>query len=95
MHEIHYLSLGINLVNLIIIALLLFIYVRNYRHIKSKFNTGLIVFSLLFFAENISSIISEFLSWNSEIFDAIVANFVVINFIELLGLLTLLYITRE
>ncbi len=96
MHEIHYLSLGINAINMVIVSLLFSIYLRNYRHIKSRFNLGLIVFSMLFFAENLSAIVSTILTWSGgEIFEVIAINYTIINIIELLGLLTLLYITRE
>ena len=95
MHNIHYLSLGINAANLIILAVLLSIYARNYRHIKSRFNLGLIAFSLLFFIENATSIVVELLFWTAEVFDLAMYHIVLINVIELLGLLTLLYITRE
>jgi hypothetical protein len=33
--------------NIILLLVLLFIYVRNYRRIKSKFTLGLIIFALL------------------------------------------------
>ena len=95
MHSIHYLSMGIIGVNLIILALLLSIYTRNYRHIKSKFNLGLIAFSSLFFIENVTSIVMELMFWTPEAFDVAMYHITLINVIELLGLLTLLYITRK
>jgi hypothetical protein len=95
MHNIHYLSLGILGINLIILALLLSIYVKNYRHIKSRFNLGLIAFSLLFFIENVTYMAVELMFWTAEAFDIAMYHIVLINIIELLGLLTLLFITRE
>jgi len=95
MHNIHYLSLGITGINLIILALLLSIYTRNYRHIKSRFNLGLIAFSVLFFIENATSMIVELMFWTAEVFDVAMYHIVLINVIELLGLLALLFITRE
>lgn len=95
MHEIHYISLGITAINIIIVSLLLSIYARNYRHIRSRFNLGLIAFSLLFFIENAISMAVELLFWTVKTFDAAMFHIVLINVIELLGLLVLLYITRE
>ncbi len=92
MHEIHYLSLGINAINVIILGLLLYVYTKNYRHIKSKYNMGLVVFSLLFIIENIISIHLGIFSW--PYFETvIITHIVIINMIQLLGLATLLYIT--
>ena len=92
MHEIHYLSLGINTINVIILGLLLYVYTKNYRHIKSKYNMGLVVFSLLFIIENIISIHLGIFSWPYFEMD-IITHIVIINVIQLLGLATLLYIT--
>ena len=93
MHELHFVSLGISVANILILSMLLYIYSKNYRHIKSKFNLGLMVFSLLFLVENLSSIAMETLVWSTETFDMFISGIAFINAIELLGLLTLLYIT--
>ena len=92
MHEIHYLSLGINIVNVIILGLLLSIYMKNYRHIKSKYNLGLLIFSLLFLAENLISVHLGIFSW-PYFEDEIIFHIVLINIIQLSGLATLLHIT--
>ena len=92
MHEIHYLSLGINIVNVIILGLLLNIYMKNYRHIKSKYNLGLLIFSLLFLAENVISVHLGIFSW-PYFEDEIIFHIVLINIIQLFGLATLLHIT--
>ena len=95
MHETHYLSLGISFVNVIILLLLLAVYSKNLRHIRSKYNIGLLVFSLLFLAENIITIHLGIFTW-PVILDAIVmSHIVIINLVELIGLSVLLYITWE
>ena len=92
MHEIHYLSLLINSVNVVILLLLLQIFFRNFCHIKSDYTKGLIVFCLLFLAENLISIHLGIFSW--PYFDEIIIfHIVLVNIIQLLGLLTLLKIT--
>jgi hypothetical protein len=93
MHEIHYVSLGVNLVNVIILALLTRVYVRNYRYIRSDYNLGLLIFSLLFIIENAIAAHLAIFSWPGFEADPIILHMVVINIIQLLGLLALLRIT--
>jgi len=92
MHEIHYLSLGINAINVIILLALLSVYVKNYRHIRSDYNKGLILFASLFLIENLISIHLGIFSWPYFATD-IITHIVIINAIQLFGLLTLLKIT--
>lgn len=92
MHEIHYLSLGVNLINVIILVMLLYVYTKNYRHIKSDYNMGLLVFSSLFLVENLIAVHLAIFSWPYFATD-IIFHIVIINFIQLLGLLALLRIT--
>ncbi len=92
MHEIHYLSLAVNSANVLILFMLLSVYVRNYRHIKSDYNKGLLVFTALFLSENIISIHLGIFDWPYQAID-IITHIVVINVIQLLGLLSLLKIT--
>jgi hypothetical protein len=92
MHEIYYLSLGINAANVIILLLLLSVYWRNYRHMKSGHTTGLMIFSLLFLATNIVSIHLGIFDWPSRDIE-VITHIVGINVIQFLGLLSLLWIT--
>lgn len=92
MHEIHYLSVGINAANIIILVMLLSVYFRNYRNAKSQYTKGLMLFTLLFLAENIISLHLGIFDWPNR--DTVVVNhIVVINIIQFLGLLPLLKIT--
>jgi hypothetical protein len=93
MHWIHYLSLGVNLINVFILLLLLYVYTKNYRYIKSKYNLGLLVFSLLFLIENLIIIHLGIFSWPTTIDDIVMTHMIIIDSIELIGLLVLLYIT--
>lgn len=92
MHEIHYISLAINAVNVIILLALLSVYVKNYRHIKSDYNKGLLVFSSLFLVENLIAVHLGIFSWPYFAID-IITHIVIINSIQLFGLLALLKIT--
>jgi hypothetical protein len=66
---------------------------KNYRSIKSKFNLGLILFSALFLIENLLILHLAVFQWPHIADIIIVSHMVAINFIQLLGLLSLLYIT--
>ena len=89
---IHYVSVGINTFNIAILLLLLSVFIRNYRHIKSRYTSGLLIFSLLLLAENIISLHLGIFSWPSYE-PVIISHIVLINGIQLLALLSLLYVT--
>ncbi len=86
-------SVMINAVNIVILLILLYIFSKNYQHIKSGYNTGLIIFSLIFLLENLIILHLGIFEWPSVIEDVILTHMIVIDFIEFLGLLTLLKIT--
>ena len=54
--EIIDITIFANGISIILLLPLLFIYVKNYKTIKSKFCVGLIVFGLLFLIKDISSL---------------------------------------
>lgn len=75
-----------------ILIALLYIYVRNYKMLKSKFCTGLIVFAALLLVQNIAAFyfhagIMERCSYT--VAEPILA----LNVLEMLGLSALFYIT--
>lgn len=78
--------------NTIMAAMLLSVYLKNYREIKSKFTLGLAFFSLAFLAENIlniyfySSMIAQQITWYTT-------SNLLVNSLEFIGLLLLLYVT--
>jgi hypothetical protein len=92
MHEIHFISIGINAINVIILAMLISVYLKNYRVLKSSHNKGLLIFSLLFLVENIIQIHLGIFNWPYQAVD-IIMHIVIINVLQLLGLLTLLKVT--
>jgi hypothetical protein len=95
MHIFHYLSAGINIVNILITLLLLTIYLRNYRHIKSGYNLGLLIFSLLFLAENIVILHLGIFSWPTILADTALLHMILIDAIEMVGLLAVLLVTWD
>ena len=90
---LHGFLIGISALNMIILALLLYVYIENFRHIRSKYNVGLMIFSILFFIENALILHLGLFQWPAIANDIIVFHMAVINFIQFFGLLVLLYIT--
>lgn len=82
----------VSFLNIILLLMLSFIYVRNYRTIKSKFCLGLMIFALLFLIQNLIAFyfqITMMYYYSKE-----VANIAfVLNALEALGFVALLYIT--
>lgn len=89
-HE--FLALG-NAVNLAIVSLLILIYYRNLRNIRSSHNVGLLLFSLMFFIENLLMLHLAIFQWPIIVSEIVVLHMFLINTIETLGLLILLVIT--
>ena len=94
MHSIfHNILVSIGILNLIILAMLLSVYIRNYRHIRSKFNLGLLLFSTMFFIENALIVHLAVFEWPELVSEIIALHLAAIYVIQVLGLLALLYIT--
>lgn len=78
--------------NIILTILLVVVYTKNYRTIKSKMTLGLLFFALMFLVENLL----DFFFYNLMIaqlqFDFTTVHFMV-NLIEMIGLLVLSYVT--
>jgi hypothetical protein len=89
----HSILIGVNTINLVILSLLIYVYVKNYRRIKSKFNLGLLLFSSLFFIENALILHLGLFQWPALISGIVVVHLALVNAIQTLGLLSLLYIT--
>ncbi|MBN2330587.1 MAG: hypothetical protein JXC85_02125 [Candidatus Aenigmarchaeota archaeon] len=93
MHLFYIMTPGINAINAIILVALLYIFVKNYRNIKSNYNFGLLLFSSLFLAQNLLMLHLGIFMWPSGITEDIMLHILVVNVIQLLGLIPLLYIT--
>lgn len=92
--DIQYISIGIYSVSAVISAVLLYIYAKNYRHIKSSYNIGLMIFASLFLLDNLISLHQAIFSWSYLIDDpSIIMHILLQDVIDLVGLGALLYIT--
>lgn len=92
MDAIYLISSGIYVIGTVISALLLYIYAKNYRHIKSHYNIGLMIFALLFLLDNILSIHQVLFSWPT--YDSSqISHILLQDMIDVVGLSALLYIT--
>lgn len=85
-------TLGLIIVNIILTIIVLSIYYKNYRTVKSKLTLGLIFFVSAFLIENLL----DFFFYNSlvtqSVFGFTTSHFVV-NLFEMVALLILLYVT--
>lgn len=80
--------------NTLLAGLLLAIYVRNWKSIKSKLTIGLIFFSFAFLVENLIDLYFYNLILSQEYYGLSTFGFTV-NAFEFVGLIILLYITWE
>ncbi|MEJ7642503.1 MAG: hypothetical protein WKF36_09965 [Candidatus Nitrosocosmicus sp.] len=86
------LTAAISLINLAILTVLLFVYVRIYKSSKAVFTLGLIFFSIMMVSQNIIAVYAYFAMaqlYSPELYPYIL----VIHFTELVGLAELLKIT--
>jgi hypothetical protein len=93
-------SAAIAFINIALSAVLLIVYIRNYKSLKSYFTAGLVVFSLLFLALNLAIVgLWLFLYTNISVAELIIDQamlfMVLINLAELVGLATLVRITLK
>ncbi len=79
-------------ISAIILVSLLTIYLGNYKKIKSKFCTGLIIFALLLLAQNVAAIYFQ-INMSHQCSYETAQPFLILNFLEAVGLGALLYVT--
>lgn len=86
--------LALSCVNVILTVVLVAVYYRNHRLIKSKITLGMLFFALTFLLHN-----ATFLYFYKSIMTAGILEttffHLVVNFIEMVGILVLLYVTWE
>ena len=78
--------------NIVLTIVLVYVYSKNYRKISSKYTLGLLFFSVAFMLENIMNLYF----YNSLLQQSIVGFTMFhlsVNFIEMVGLAFLLYVT--
>ena len=88
------LVLGLIGINIILTIVLILVYYKNHKLIRSKMTLGMLFFAAVFLLENIMS----FFFYNSLILQGItfLTTFIlVIKLLEMIGLLVLLYITLK
>ena len=82
----------VSILNALMLFILLYVYIRNYKAIKSKFSLGLILFGLLFLIQNLVAI--YFQTAMVDYYSKEVADFaLILNILEALGFAALLYVT--
>ena len=87
-------ALGISGLNVVLTLALIYIYFKNHKLVKSKMTMGMLFFSVMFLIENALSLYF----YNSLLLQGItsITTFhLVVKFLEMMGLLVLLYVTWE
>ena len=87
-------TLGIMFANIILAGILVYIYYTTNRKVKSKITIGLLLFALMFFFENMFDIYFYNSLLAIELI-GITTFHLAVNFLEMIGLLVLLYITWD
>jgi hypothetical protein len=85
-------ALGLMALNIILTAMLILVYYKNHKLIKSKMTLGMLFFAAAFLVENTLSLFF----YNSLLMQGILflTTFnLVVKFFEMIGLLILLYVT--
>jgi hypothetical protein len=95
MHYLHYGLISVDLVNMLILSALIYIYAKNYRHIKSKYTLGLMIFSALFLVHIFMAMVMGVYTWIDVSDDTIMVWLLITELIQMLGLAALLYITWD
>ena len=90
---LHVILMVVSATNIGIAALLLYVYVRNLRVIRSEYNIGLAIFAGMFLLSNFLVLHLGIFQWPAIASDVIVMHIIWISLIQLFGLLALLYIT--
>lgn len=86
------LATGTEIVNVILLAGLFYIYLQNYRTMKSKFALGLLFFAAFFLLENLMAIyfqVAMVSFYTPEVSEQVF----ILNSIQTLGLLVLSFVT--
>lgn len=92
--DIIHLAIGIRVINLVLLAYLMCFYWKGFRKIRSSFTAGLLFFSVLLFLQNLSAIFFRLLS-GVDIGDELSVENSILNLLQALGLVSLVYITRK
>ena len=82
----------LNVFNILMLLVLLWVYLKNYFTVKSKFSLGLIIFAMLLLFHNLANIYFQITMMEPLLFES--AYFAcLLNGLEAIGLLSLVYVT--
>ncbi|MCD6496207.1 MAG: hypothetical protein J7K54_02975 [Candidatus Aenigmarchaeota archaeon] len=84
--------LGLSGFNIVMVIALIAVYANNFRLVRSKMTFGMLIFASMFLLENIFSLYF-YSSLLAQGITSITTFNLVVKFLEMLGLLTLLYVT--
>ena len=88
-------NMVISVVSIVVLAVLLIVYSRSFRAIKSTFSVGLVLFAVLFLIQNIAAV-ALYMSMAAQNYGLGVAMpMLALNVAELSGFATLLWISWQ
>ncbi len=87
-------AIAITVITALILASLLFIYVNNYKRIRSHFCSGLIIFAVLLLIQNVYAIHVQ-TTMTPQCSTELAGAILIINLLEGVGLGALLFITLK
>jgi len=92
MDELMQFTLGIEILNSLILIGLLWIFSQNYKALKTKISLGLIIFSSLLLLQNLTAIALNFLMMNYYSMETELPAFI-LSLIQLIALIVLFWIS--
>lgn len=92
--EILHLAVAIRFVNMALLAYLTLVYWKSFRKIRSSFTVGLLLFSVILFLNNLFAVYFRLFS-GVDIGDELSVQNTILNLLQALGLMFLVYIARE
>ncbi|MFH1445222.1 MAG: hypothetical protein ABIF08_01945 [Nanoarchaeota archaeon] len=92
--ELLYMIVFVRIINSLLLTYLVSFYWSSFRKIKSEFTLGLLIFSALLLLNNLSAIYLRMLS-GVDYADEIFLHNLILNLLQLGGLIPLVYITKK
>ncbi len=85
--------MGVATVSAAFLVGLLYVYIRNHRHLQSPFTLGLVFFATLLLVQNLGSVYFYFMMANAGQGSGVAIPMLVLECVEVVGFASLFYVT--
>lgn len=85
--------MGVSAASAVFLTALLFVYVRNHRHLRSAFTLGLVFFAALLLAQSLGSIYFDWMMAQSGTGSGVAIPMLALDVVELVGFAVLFFVT--